>query len=211
MSAPLEHHTQPGITWLRDGILHVDVNSDRPVEKSLLALPADYINNGGYSVSIILQAIEQVYQHGYEQHASIETELNGIVVGGGGDPLLSLDILLEVVFTFKVQRHGVPVSIVTFGLVESELQTSVVEQLLDAGIEGAMVYLPAATPVEYGRICAVEAAFFGLVCQFIETAASAGLKVTTYAHRGDNPSSRDIRALALALGAIDFIVIEGTM
>jgi pyruvate-formate lyase-activating enzyme len=151
----------------------------------------------------VLAAIEQAYQDGYEQQASTEFELQGIAFAGSGDPLLALELLSQVLPAVKAQRHGVPVTLVTYGLVPAAEAEQLCQQLVALEVERLEIYLPAANPPAYQQ--AVQPLQYGFadVCQFIHTAAEAGLQVSCFAYAPVKQAS-EIRALAKELGARDW-------
>jgi pyruvate-formate lyase-activating enzyme len=153
----------------------------------------------------LLDCAEQAYQAGYEQHASTEFELQGLAIAGIGDPLLHLDLLAEFLPAFKAKRHGVPVTLVSYGLVAPNEATALCQQLLELEVEKLEIYLPATNPPAYQQAVKPIQLGFSDVCQFIHTAAEAGLQVTCFAYAPVAQQS-ELRALALDLGARAFIV-----
>lgn len=153
----------------------------------------------------LLDAAEQAYQQGYEQQAATEFELQGLAMAGIGDPLLHLGVLSEFLPAFKAKRHGVPITLVTYGLVDAQQAPAICQQLLELEVERLEVYLPASNPPAYQQ--AVKPTQFGFseVCQFIHTASEAGLQVSCFAYAPVTQQS-DLRALALDLGARVFVV-----
>ncbi|CAM5226005.1 hydrolase TatD [Alishewanella longhuensis] len=156
----------------------------------------------------LLAELEQAYSQGYEQHASTEFELQGIAVAGSGDPLLHLDLLAEVLPAFKAQRHGVPVTLVTYGLVTPAEAEALCQQLLALEVEKLEVYLPAANPPAYQHAVKPRQFGFAEVCQFIHTAAEAGLPVSCFAYAPVKQAS-ELRVLAKELGAREFLLVGG--
>lgn len=155
----------------------------------------------------LLNTIEHLYQAGYEQQASTEFELKGIAFAGSGDPLLALPLLSEVMPPVKTQRHGVPITLVTYGLVSMAEASAICEQLLALEVEQLEVFLPAANPPAYQKKVQPLAFGFSEVCHFIHTAAESGLKVQCFAYE---PLAHvaELRALARELGALAFNVVE---
>lgn len=153
----------------------------------------------------LLDAAEQAYQAGYEQSASTEFELQGLAIAGIGDPLLQLELLNEFLPAFKAKRHGVPVTLVSYGLVAPNDAQALCQQLMALEIEKLEIYLPASNPPAYQQ--AVKPSLYGFseVCQFIHTASEAGLQVTCFAYAPVAQQS-ELRALALDLGARAFVV-----
>lgn len=195
------------VTWFNKGVLHVEITAQLPVQHPLLAI-SDVELKDDLSVDQVLQAIESNYQQGYEASASIEEELNGIVFGGRGDPLLKPDVLLAAVEEFKLHRHGVPVAVASFGLVGEPDMQSLAVSLADAGVETLQFFLPAGNPPAYARLLQVEPALFNRLCQFIEVCVAANLRVECFTHTDLQQSAGECRALALALGAVSFEVRE---
>lgn len=195
------------ITWFNQDVLHVEITGQRPVQYPLLANARPELQDE-LSVAQIVQAIDSNYQQGYEANASIEEELNGIVFGGQGDPLLQPDLLVAAVEEFKLHRHGVPVAVATFGLVNEPDMTLLAADLANAGVETLRVFLPAANPPAYARLLQAEPVLFSHLCQFIEVCVAADLRVECFTHADLQASAGECRALALALGAVSFEVRE---
>lgn len=153
----------------------------------------------------LLDAAEQAYQAGYEQSASTEFELHGLALAGIGDPLLHMDLLAEFLSAFKAKRHGVPVTLVTYGLIAPDKAPALCKQLVDLEVEKLEIYLPATNPPAYQQAVKPTQLGFSELCQFIHTASEAGLQVTCFAYAPLTQQS-ELRALALDLGARAFIV-----
>lgn len=153
----------------------------------------------------LLQATEQAYQAGYEQHAATEFELQGLAIAGIGDPLLHSDMLALLLPAFKQKRHGVPVTLVTYGLNAPSEAAALCQQLIELEVEKLEIYLPATNPPAYQQ--AVKPTYLGFseLCQFIHTASEAGLQVSCFAYAPVAQQS-ELRALALDLGAREFVV-----
>lgn len=157
----------------------------------------------------LLEATEQAYQAGYEQHASTEFELKGVALAGVGDPLLQLPLLAAFLPAFKQQRHGVPVTLLTYGLVSAAEAPALCQQLLALDIEYLEVYLPATNPPAYQQAVKPLQHGFSELCQFIHTASEAGLHVSAFAYA---PLSQpgELRTLARELGARQFLINTGS-
>ncbi|MDP5142642.1 hydrolase TatD [Rheinheimera baltica] len=153
----------------------------------------------------LLDAAEQAYRAGYEQQASTEFELQGLALAGIGDPLLHVDLLAEFLPAFKGKRHGVPITLVTYGLVVPAAAPALCQQLVALEVEKLDIYLPATNPPAYQQAVKPTQWGFSELCQFIHTAAEAGLQVTCFAYAPVTQQS-ELRALALDLGARAFIV-----
>lgn len=153
----------------------------------------------------LLDATEQAYQAGYEQGASTEFELQGLALAGIGDPLLHMDLLAQFLPAFKAKRHGVPITLVTYGLVAPNAAAALCQQLLELEVEKLEVYLPASNPPAYQQAVKPTQLGFSEVCQFIHTASDAGLQVSCFAYAPLTQQS-ELRALALDLGARQFVV-----
>lgn len=214
MTSDLKQYLTEGITYFNEGTLCVSVNTVNPARKSLLQLkgtgypPAANwltLNNEetAFTAEDISAAIEKVYQAGYEQGATNETELKGVVFAGQGDPLLSLDLLEDVLIPFKRQRHGVPVTVVSFGLIAAEQAAEVANRLADIGVEKLRLYFPATDPVNYRKQTEPLQYGFPELCQFILAATDAGIQVNAFSI-GDTGSFSELRAVAMSLGAVSF-------
>ncbi|WP_445426488.1 hydrolase TatD [Alishewanella sp. HL-SH06] len=156
----------------------------------------------------LLDAAEQAYVAGYEQQASTEFELQGMAIAGIGDPLLQLDLLKQVIPDFKRQRHGVPITLVSYGLVAADKAVALCQQLVDLEVERIEIFLPATNPPAYQQLVQPKQHGFSEVCQFIHTASDAGLYVSCFAYEPVKQQSA-LRALAKELGARDFVVKPG--
>jgi hypothetical protein len=106
---------------------------------------------------------------------------------------------------FKRQRHGVPVTLVSYGLVAPSEAAALCQQLLELEVEKLEIYLPATNPPAYKQAVKPTQYGFSEVCQFIHTAAEAGLQITCFAYAPVTQQS-ELRALALDLGARAFVV-----
>lgn len=206
-----------GITYLDNGVLYVSLNSENPVAQSLLAargahyeLPASWLADDPLQPdpATILAAIEQAYRSGYEASASVETELKGVVFAGQGDPLLALPSLAAVVKSLKASRHGVPITVVSYGLVASSNASRVIAQLVDMGVERLQLYFPASDPISYARLLMPQDVGFTDVCQFIVLAAEAGLAVHCFIIADDYRQVAELRRLAISLGAMSLEVLS---
>jgi len=153
----------------------------------------------------LLDATEQAYQAGYEHQASTEFELQGLALAGIGDPLLRMDLLAQFLPAFKTKRHGVPVTLVTYGLVAPNEAAALCQLLIELEVEKLEIYLPATNPPAYQQAVKPTQLGFSDVCQFIHTASEAGLQLTCFAYAPVTQQS-ELRALALDLGARGFVV-----
>lgn len=198
------------VSYLAAGRLSLQSGDALPAQQSLLMLAnkVELLKTLAPKPAAeeLLAAIEQAYQQGYEQQASTEFELKGIAFAGNGDPLLHLDVLAEVLPAFKTQRHGVPVTLVTYGLVAVDEAVALCQQLLALGVEQLEVYLPAANPPAYQQAVQPKQLGFAEVCQFIHIAAEAGLLVSCFAFAPVKQAA-ELRALARELGARQFLTL----
>ncbi|WP_333608880.1 hydrolase TatD [Arsukibacterium sp.] len=153
----------------------------------------------------LLVATEQAYQAGYEQQASTEFELQGLAIAGVGDPLLHVELLTQLLPAFKNQRHGVPVTLVSYGLVSPAAAPALCQQLIELGVEKLELYLPATNPPAYQQAVQPTQYGFSELCQFIHTASEAGLFVSCFAFAPCRQAA-ELRALARELGARAFMV-----
>lgn len=191
--------------------LTLQCGSNLPAAQSLLQYSpnAQLINQlaPAPTAQQLLAAAEHAYQAGYEQHASNEFELKGLAIAGIGDPLLHLDILAQLLPEFKSQRHGVPVTLVTYGLVNASDASALCQQLIALEVEKLEIYLPATNPPAYQQMVKPSQHGFSEVCQFIHTASMAGLQVSCFAYAPVKQQS-ELRTLAKELGARGFVVKE---
>lgn len=195
------------LSYFQDKRLTLQSGTALPAAQSLLQLAGQGELEAALSpkadAAALLAAIAQAYQDGYEQQASTEFELQGIAFAGSGDPLLALELLSQVLPAFKAQRHGVPVTLVTYGLVPAAEAEQLCQQLIALEVERLEIYLPAANPPAYQQAVQPRQYGFAEVCQFIHTAAEAGLQVSCFAYAPIKQAS-EIRALAKELGARDW-------
>lgn len=190
--------------------LTVQCGTALPAAQSLLQLSGHTQLAAGLAAETaaltVLAAVEQAYQQGYEQQASTEFELKGLAFAGYGDPLLHLALLTEVLPAFKTQRHGVPVTLVTYGLVATDQAAALCQQLSNLEVEKLEVYLPAANPAAYQQAVQPKQLGFAEVCQFIHSAAEAGIQVSCFAY-APLKHAAELRGLARELGARQFIAL----
>ncbi len=194
-------------SYIEQQRLTLQCGSALPAAQSLLQLAGNssLLEQLAPTVSAqqLLDAAEQAYQAGYEQYASTEFELKGLAIAGIGDPLLHLDMLSQLLPVFKRKRHGVPVTLVTYGLVSPVEAPTLCQRLVELGVEKLDIYLPASNPPAYQQL--VKPAHYGFseLCQFIHTASEAGLQLTCFAYAATAQQS-ELRALAIDLGARAF-------
>lgn len=198
------------ISYVQQDRLTLQLGNALPAAHSLLLLAGKTdlaaLLSAAPVAAELLEAIELAYQAGYEQQASTEFELQGIAFAGYGDPLLHLDLLAEVLPAFKAQRHGVPVTLVTYGLVAPSIAAALCQQLLELGVEKLEIFLPAANPPAYQQAVQPLALGFAEVCQFIHSAAEAGLQVSCFAF-SPVKNTAELRALAREIGAREFLIL----
>tara|TARA_B100000795_G_scaffold93883_1_gene68728 strand:- start:126 stop:812 length:687 start_codon:yes stop_codon:yes gene_type:complete len=209
----------PGITYsLRNTTLYCSLTDKVLADYSLLTnrgssfkMPA---NSGFRSLSeanvpepdteTVLNALELAYSNGYETDTNYATEddLNGITFAGAGDPFTRLDTLCEIISIFKQQRHGVPVTVSTLGLVPAAEAVDIVSKLEASGVEKLSIFLGAENPVKYKKVVGPHGNVgFGDVCNFVVVATEAGIKVTTSAIERKGVNINAIRNLSQSLGA----------
>jgi TatD family-associated radical SAM protein len=128
-----------------------------------------------------------------------------ITFGGIGDPLCRLDSITEAARTIKESRHGVPLRLMTFGLVPPPRVTEVVASLKESGIKNISVSLLADNPMVYNDLVGpTQGRAFTDVLNFITIAAENGLTVTCTAVEKPGINIGNVRSLALSLGAMNF-------
>lgn len=193
-----------GLSYVQQGRLTLQSGTELPATHSLLTLAGQHKIAeqliAAPNAKQVLDAIEYAYQKKYEHEASTEFELQGIAFAGVGDPLLAMDLLSNVLPELKSKRHGVPITLITFGLVPAAKATRLCQQLMQLGVEQLEVFLPAANPPAYQQLVQPHAGNFNDVCQFIHCAAETGLQVSCFAYKPIKNGS-ELRVLARELGA----------
>lgn len=157
----------------------------------------------GYEPSAeeIFHIIDSVYET-YDIGSMGEND-KGITFCGAGDPLLKYDILIDCVKKVKECRHGIQFSITTSGLFD----TNIPLLLKESGIKNICINLNAADPVTYMTIMKPNNnKTFSDVCNFICNAADTGMNVTCAAVEKPGIDMKEVRKLALSLGAMEFKV-----
>lgn len=148
----------------------------------------------------LINAIDAHYRYEVEVVGMGENDA-GITFAGTGDPLLRPDFLFESISDISVQRHGMPIRVVTTGLHDAGLAA----QLPSQGVKKISVVLPAADPVTYNELMQPrEGLNFNTVCSFIAIAAEEGCTVECTAVERPDVDVKAVRELALSLGAVEF-------
>ena len=156
------------------------------------------------SAQQVFEAVELAYSAGYDSSATVEDEMLGVCIAGSGEPLLRIDTLCEACTLIKEKRHGVPIRVMTSGLIGADR----LDDLSSCGVDELSVLLMGQTPNEYSRHIQpspeVSSSGFQSVVAFVVGAAERGFKVecTTIAKPGVDVSAT--RALAMSLGAQTF-------
>lgn len=128
-------------------------------------------------------------------------EDGGLVFAGDGEPLLREKVLLQSVRLIKEKRHGVQTRITTNGL----FPPGVAADLGEAGVNRVTIQLMSADPQQYQRLLEPEdGKGLGVVCAFIEKLVEVGVEVEVTAVQRPEVNIGDVRALAMALGAVSF-------
>jgi TatD family-associated radical SAM protein len=147
----------------------------------------------------IFNVVDSVYET--LDIGSMGEDDKGICFTGFGDPLLRIDTLCESVQKIKQSRHGIPVSLTTSGLFDTEL----VARLNESGVRQITVNLNAADPKTYTDLMMPSnGKGFGDVCSFVIACAENGMDVTCAAVEHPSLNIKDVRSLALSLGALEF-------
>ena len=125
----------------------------------------------------------------------------GIKFCGNGEPLLRPKIITDTIANIKEVRHGCVFNVYTCGLFDP----NVALDLKEGGVSGVTVALNAADPNTYNRIMKpTNNKSFSDVCTFILSCVEAGLDVTATAVDTPDVKVKDVRDLAISLGAIEF-------
>jgi hypothetical protein len=110
------------------------------------------------------------------------------------DTLEFYQLVQESIALVKQERHGVPFSLYTTGIVSPGLDIP----LTELGLDCLQVSLFAGSPPEYKKATGQDAAAFGQVCGFIADASEQGIAVEVGVLSAYASSARD---LARSLGA----------
>lgn len=173
-------------------------NSDTPKSSLLLPVPKP--------LQPTVFTSEDVLQH-VNSHYETETQF----VGGMGeddpgvwfasvnsDPLTYAELVQDSISLVKEERHGVPFSLFTSGLISSDVPVA------ELGLSTLHVSLYAGSPKEYAAASSNSEKDFGILCGFIAEAAEQGMAVETWVLEEYAGGARD---LAMSLGAQNVNVI----
>jgi len=116
------------------------------------------------------------------------------------DPLDYAELVQESISSVKEERHGVPFSLFTSGLVASTIPLS------ELGLSTLQVSLYAGSPKDYAVASNNSEKDFGILCGFIVEAAEQGVAVEAWVLGKHATAARD---LAVSLGAQDVKVVGG--
>jgi TatD family-associated radical SAM protein len=98
-----------------------------------------------------------------------------ITFAGYGEPLAKLDVITDAAKMIKESRHGVPLRVLTSGLVPAKNASNVISKLKQSGIKHLSVALMADNPKKYKEIVQPSnGCSFNDVCAFISTSVEAG-------------------------------------
>jgi hypothetical protein len=118
------------------------------------------------------------------------------------DTLEFYQLVQESIALVKQERHGVPFSLYTTGILAQGLEIP----LAELGLDCLQVSLFAGSPPDYKKATGQDAAAFGQVCGFIANAVEQGIAVEVGILKAY--ASGGARDLALSLGARDVHVYE---
>ena len=125
----------------------------------------------------------------------------GIKFCGYGEPLLRPKIITDTIANVKQTRHGVKFDVYTSGLFDP----SVALELKEGGVSGVTVALNADNPKLYNKLMKpTNNKSFSDVCTFILSCVEVGLDVTATAVETPDIKVKNVRDLAISLGAIEF-------
>lgn len=114
------------------------------------------------------------------------------------DPLAYAELVQESISSVKEERHGVPFSLFTSGLVLPSIP------LVELGLSSVHVSLYAGSPKDYAMASKNSEKDFGMLCGFIVEAAEQGIAVEAWVLNKYAAAGRD---LAVSLGAQDVKVV----
>ncbi len=117
------------------------------------------------------------------------------------DPLTFGEMIQESISLVKDERHGVPFSLCTSGLVAPTIPLS------ELGLSTLHVSLYAGSPTEYAKTSGNTERDFGTLCGFIVEAAEQGIAVEAWVLEAHASGARD---LAISLGAQQVNVLIGS-
>jgi TatD family-associated radical SAM protein len=121
--------------------------------------------------------IFEVVQDAFDQNRITVDSMKAdeITFAGYGEPLARLDVITDSAKTVKESRHGVPLRVITSGLVPAKNASEVVSKLKQSGIKHLSVYLMADNPKKYKDIVQpANGCSFNDVCAFISTSVESG-------------------------------------
>ena len=221
---------RPGVAYVLHNALYLQPCARNVAATSLLAsrgpgfaLPADcgferLDPNSEPTAAELAAVVDEVYAASTASAGAMGENDAGITFAGDGEPLLALETLVETVELLRVRRNGLPMRIVTSGLVGPEIA----ERLMGSGavalgdedarretrIASVSVALNADSPNLYQRLVGPPngAAGFGQVCGFISALAEGGVLVECTCVEHPDVDVAATRRLALALGARDLRV-----
>ena len=125
----------------------------------------------------------------------------GVVFAGYGEPLLRAETLCDAVGRIREKRHGIRLRVVTNGLVDA----SIAKQLYDVGVQTVSVNLASANPDQYQSLMKPTGGrTHADVLAFVDAAAAAGMEVECVTVQKPGVDIAQAKALALALGAVNF-------
>eukprot|EP01036_Dinobryon_divergens_P034204 gene34204-44187_t len=152
----------------------------------------------------VVEEIDNAFNSGKIHITSMNSD--EITFAGLGEPLLRLDTLADAAKLIKQKRHGVPLRLKTNGLVPSKFCDKTAEVLKDAGIDMISVSLLADNANDYNKIMNPQnSATFADVCSFVISCAEKELDVTCTAVEQPGVNMKNVRNLAISLGARDFV------
>ena len=164
-------------------------------------------DNAEPTSEVIFKLVDEAFEEGKIAMSSMDAA--PVTFEGYGEPLLRAELVCEAADMIKEARHGVPLHLVTNGLVNQSSSGDMIQKLKASGISKVIVSLLTDNPKQYNEImCPRDGTSFGDVCSFVTGCVENDLEVecTTVAIPGINV--RSVRGLAFALGAQDFQVLD---
>ena len=155
------------------------------------------------SVEEMVNEVENAFEKGLIEVDSMKSD--EITFAGAGEPLIRLDDITEAATIIKESRHGVPLRVMTSGLILSKNAFDVATSLKQSGIKHLSVALMTDNPKLYQELVnPTNGASFNDVLSFVAVGVEAGLTVSCSAVERPGVNIGNIRSLALSLGASSF-------
>jgi hypothetical protein len=187
---------QPLFLWLGESN-----NPEAPKSSLLLPVPKP-LEPTVLTPEEVLQSVNSYYEAETQFVGGMGEDDPGVWFASiNFDPLDYSEMVQDSISLVKEERHGVPFSLFTSGLVSPNVP------LAELGLSSLHVSLYAGSPKEYAKASSNSERDFGTLCGFIVEAAEQGIAVETWVLEEFAGGARD---LALSLGAQNVNVVAGS-